>query len=84
MIFQTGSGLYFVRLSDTTGTDNQVLPKSERDFDSLGFLSRPLKKSAAVVDSIQPVKISITLVIHSVDRTLQEMVGGAHPTNVQS
>ena len=36
--FSTGSRLDFVHLRDMTGTDNQVLPKNERDFDSLGFL----------------------------------------------
>ena len=63
--YSTGSRLDFVHLRDITGTDNQVLPKSERDFDSLSFLPRPLKKSAAVVDSVYSVTIYITLVTES-------------------
>ena len=37
--FQTGSKLDFVHFRDITSSDNQVLSKSEGDFDSLGFLA---------------------------------------------
>ena len=46
-----------------------------------GFPSRGFAVAIRFLDrSVEA--FTIVFVIHSVDRTLQEMVGGAHPTNV--
>ena len=60
-----------------------LIPYGELRVQDNGFPSRGIAVAIRFLDrSVEA--FTIVFVIHSVDRTLQEMVGGAHPTNVQS
>ena len=83
--------LDLVYLNGMTNSIDQALERSERDFDYLVFLVDRSKSLqwllvqysllSVALSKAGAQGISIAVTFRSIDRTLQGMVGSAHPTN---